>query len=62
MNHTDTGTAESQFPGGAFVTPPKHINFKAKKLFGEISGKIRDGAVSVVELNGGGPEEKHSRV
>ncbi len=48
MNNTDAGTAESQFPGGAFVTPPKHVNFKAKKLFEEIEGKIR------------GPEEKHS--
>lgn len=60
MNSTNMGTAESQFPGGAFVTPPKHINFKAKKLFGEIPGKIRDGAVAIVDLNGGGPEGMHS--
>ena len=60
MNNTDAGTAESQFPGGAFVTPPKHVNFKAKKLFGEIPGKIRDGAVAIVDLNGGGPEGMHS--
>ncbi|WP_294461374.1 cupin domain-containing protein [uncultured Ruminobacter sp.] len=59
MNSTNMGTAENQSPEAGFVTPPKHINFKAKKLFGEISGKIRDGAVAVVELNGGGPEEKH---
>lgn len=42
-----------------FMTPPKHINFKAKKLFGEM-GQIIDGAIAYVDLNGGGPTEVHT--
>ena len=42
-----------------FITPPKHVNFKAKKLFGEM-GRIVDGAVAYMELNGGGPTEQHT--
>ena len=42
-----------------FVTPPAHINFKAKKLFGEC-GRIIDGAVAYVDFNGGGPTEMHT--
>lgn len=41
-----------------FVTPPKHINFKAKKLFGEL-GQIIDGSIAYVDVNGGGPTEQH---
>lgn len=41
------------------MTPPKHINFKAKKLFGEM-GQIIDGAIAYVDLNGGGPTELHT--
>lgn len=42
-----------------FITPPKHINFKAKKLFGEM-GTIMDGSIAYVDLNGGGPTEPHT--
>lgn len=38
-----------------FITPPNHIKFKAKKLFGAI-GTIIDGS----DLNGGGPTEQHT--
>ena len=42
-----------------FITPPKHVNFKAKKLFGEM-GRIIDGAVAYMELGGGGPTKQHT--
>lgn len=42
-----------------FITPPKHINFTAKKLFSEM-GKIIDGSIAYIELNGGGPTEPHT--
>lgn len=42
-----------------FIIPPKHINFKAKKLFGEM-GKIIDGSIAHIGLNGGGPSELHT--
>ena len=42
-----------------FVTPPKHINFKAKKLFGE-TGKIIEGSIAYIYLNGGGPTKPHT--
>lgn len=42
-----------------FTTPPNHINFKAKKLFGEV-GEIIDGAVAYIDLNGGGPTTPHT--
>jgi mannose-6-phosphate isomerase-like protein (cupin superfamily) len=42
-----------------FMTPPKHVNFKAKKLFGEM-GKIKDGAIAYMQLQGGGPTEQHT--
>ncbi len=32
-----------------FITPPNHINFKAKKLFGEM-GSIIDGSIAYVDL------------
>ena len=42
-----------------FITPPKHINFKAKKLFGSC-GEIIDGAIAYINLKGGGPTEQHT--
>ena len=42
-----------------FITPPKHVNFKAKKLFGNI-GTIIDGSVAYIDFNGGGPTEMHT--
>lgn len=42
-----------------FITPPNHINFKAKKLFGNM-GQIIDGAIAYVDLNGGEPTELHT--
>ncbi|MDE6784783.1 MAG: cupin domain-containing protein [Ruminococcus sp.] len=42
-----------------FITPPDHINFKAKKLFGDC-GKIIDGSVAYISLGGGGPVEQHT--
>ena len=42
-----------------FMTPPNHLNFKAKKLFGEI-GRIIDGAIAYVDVNGGGPTAPHT--
>ena len=41
------------------MTPPKHVNFRAKKLFGAV-GNIVDGAVAYIDLNGGGPTELHT--
>lgn len=43
-----------------FMTPPNHVNFLAKKLFGSIEGKIKDGAIAFMSLNGGGPIEQHT--
>ena len=42
-----------------FITPPNHINFQTKKLFGE-SGQIMDGSIAYISLNGGGPVEQHT--
>lgn len=42
-----------------FITPPNHVNFKAKKLFGGM-GTIIDGSIAYVDLNGGGPTEQHT--
>lgn len=42
-----------------FITPPKHVNFEAKKLFGSI-GEIVDGSIAYLSLNGGGPTQKHT--
>ena len=42
-----------------FITPPEHINFLAKKLFGEV-GEIIDGAIAYLEADGGGPTELHT--
>lgn len=40
-------------------TPPNHVNFKAKKLFGEM-GQIMDGSLAYMDLNGGGPTQNHT--
>ena len=42
-----------------FVTPPDHLNFLAKKLFGDV-GEIIDGAIAYLEENGGGPTVLHT--
>ena len=42
-----------------FITPPNHIHFLAKKLFGE-SGEIIDGSIAYIEPNGGGPTDLHT--
>lgn len=42
-----------------FMTPPNHVNFKAKKLFENV-GEIIDGAIAYINLQGGGPTEKHT--
>ena len=42
-----------------FITPPGHVDFRAKKLFGEM-GRILDGAVAYMDINGGGPTEPHT--
>lgn len=42
-----------------FITPPGHVSFKAKKLFGEM-GRIKDGAIAYMNLQGGGPTEPHT--
>lgn len=42
-----------------FITPPKHNNFKAKKLFDNM-GEIIDGAIAYIDSNGGGPTELHT--
>lgn len=42
-----------------FITPPNHVNFKAKKLFGNI-GQIIDGSTAYLNINGGGPVEPHT--
>lgn len=42
-----------------FVTPPDHINFLAKKLFGNC-GEIVDCSIAYLEANGGGPANLHT--
>lgn len=42
-----------------FITPPNHTGFEAKKLFGPM-GEIINGSIAYVDLNGGGPTEKHT--
>lgn len=42
-----------------FVTPPNHKKFVAKNLF-ESVGEIIDGSIAYIDLNGGGPKEKHT--
>lgn len=42
-----------------FITPPDHVDFKAKKLFGNV-GTVIDGSIAYIDLNGGGPAEQHT--
>ena len=42
-----------------FITPPQHENFIAKNLF-EPVGEIIKGYIAYIDLNGGGPIEKHT--
>lgn len=42
-----------------FMTPPNHVNFLAKKLFGN-SGKIKDISIAYLNKEGGGPIEQHT--
>ena len=42
-----------------FMIPPNHTNFTAKKLFGS-AGEIIDGSIAYIDLQGGGPIEKHT--
>ena len=42
-----------------FMTPPKHVDFEAKRLFGG-EGEIIDGSIAYVRMNGGGPTEQHT--
>lgn len=44
-----------------FVTPPDHVNFLAKKLFGKC-GEIQDGAIAYLEPGGGGPTVPHTHL
>lgn len=41
-----------------YLTPPNHVGFLAKKLFGNC-GEIIDGSIAVLEPSGGGPNENH---
>lgn len=42
-----------------FSTPPNHVEFLAKRLFGNV-GQIMDGSIAYLNNNGGGPIEKHT--
>lgn len=42
-----------------FITPPNHVKFSAKKLFGAC-GEIMNGAIAYLEPDGGGPIELHT--
>lgn len=54
----EKGSLSNEFDNN-FITPPNHVNFKAKKLFGNM-GEIIDGSIAYVDLNGGGPTEQHT--
>lgn len=43
-----------------FIVPPNHIGFKAKKLYGGISGIISDSSIAYIEPQGGGPTVSHT--
>lgn len=42
-----------------FIVPPNHVKFKAKKIFGQITGDIVDCSIAYIEPKGGGPEPSH---
>lgn len=39
-------------------TPPDHVNFAARKLFGE--GKMSNVSIAFIDENGGGPTANHT--
>lgn len=41
-----------------FITPPNHVNFLAKKIYGK--GEMIDVAIAYAEKDGGGPVENHT--
>ena len=41
------------------MTPPEHVNFEAKKLFGSM-GRIIDGSIAYISMKGGGPTQPHT--
>lgn len=43
------------------MTPPDHVNFQAKPLFGA-EGSIKDGAIACLAPQGGGPTTPHTHV
>lgn len=43
----------------SFSAVANHLNFQAKKLFGEM-GQIKDGAIAYIGVRGGGPTEMHT--
>lgn len=42
-----------------FITPPNHVKFLAKPLFGK-SGEIQNGAIAYLQPGGGGPLTQHT--
>lgn len=42
-----------------FITPPNHVKFLAKPLFGK-SGEIQNGAIAYLQPGGGGPVKPHT--
>ena len=44
-----------------YTTPPDHIHFLAKRLFGE-QGEIIDGAIAYISPGGGGPHTPHTHL
>lgn len=42
-----------------FSTPPDHLHFRAKKLFGR-GGEIEGGAIAYLQPGGGGPQTPHT--
>jgi mannose-6-phosphate isomerase-like protein (cupin superfamily) len=43
-----------------FITPPNHFGFNAKKVTGEIKGKITGCSIAYIEPGGGGPVPSHT--
>ena len=43
-----------------FTTPINHINFFAKKIFGNLEQTILDGSIAYLDKEGGGPIEMHT--
>ena len=43
-----------------FITPPDHVHFLAKKLFGSLKGSVQDGSIAYLQKEGGGPSQPHT--